>query len=334
MTAAGDGTVAARTGDTLLTVVAPVFNEEDIVDELVERLQAASRQASTRFELVLVNDGSRDNTLARLLVLTRTVPELRVINLQRNFGHMAAITAGLARARGDAVVVLDGDLQDPPELIPEFVAKWKEGADVVYGLRTRRHEALNRRLQARLFYLILARFSSTPIPRSTGTYGLLDRQVLATLNLLPERSRFFAGLRAWVGGKQVSVEYDRPERPHGKSRVGYAGQWALALTAFTAFSKAPLRLASLFSVVMGLGLFAVGVSAILIKLLTGLQPPPGWATFATLLGIVGFAQSMVLAVLAEYVSVIFDEVKLRPLFLIREEFAHGEVVAEAGRSDS
>lgn len=322
--------IGTRGADPLVSVVVPLYNEEDLVAELVERLRAACQAAGVRHELVVVNDGSRDTTLARLVALSRELPELRVINLQRNFGHMGAISAGLDCARGDAIVVLDGDLQDPPELIPEFINRWRDGADVVYGLRTRRHEPLNRRVLARLFYVILAKFSNTPIPRSTGTYGLLDRSVVTTLSLLPERSRFFAGLRAWAGGEQVAVEYDRPARPRGKSRVGYAGQFALALTAFTSFSRTPLRLASLMSLVIGLGLFAVGVVAIIIKLLTHLSPPPGWATFATLIGIMGFAQSVVLAVLAEYVGVIFDEIKGRPTFLVRQEFSNGEIVPGGG----
>jgi len=283
------------------------------------------------FEIVLVNDGSRDGTLARAISLSENLPELRVVNLQRNFGHMAAVSAGLSVATGDAIVLLDGDLQDPPELIPDFVERWREGADVVYGLRTRRHEPLNRRIFAKLFYVILARFSETPIPKSVGTCGLLDRNVLTVVNALPERSRFFAGLRAWTGGRQVAVEYDRPNRPKGKSHVGWSGQFALAITAFTSFSKSPLRIASIVSLVVGLGLFLIGVVAVFIKLFTDLSTP-GWATFASLIGIMGFVQSAVLAVLAEYVGVIFDEVKGRPTFLIREEFARGRRV-EPGRVD-
>jgi glycosyltransferase involved in cell wall biosynthesis len=312
--------------DALLSVVTPVFNEEDVVGELVGRLVAACELAGLRYELVVVNDGSGDATLSRLVELSRSTPSLRVVNLERNFGHMAALSAGLDRSRGDAIVVLDGDLQDPPELIPTMVEHWRQGADVVYGLRTRRHEALNRRVLARLFYLLLARFSSTPIPRSTGTFGLLDRRALATMSALPERSRFFAGLRAWVGGRQVAVEYDRPARRKGKSRVGYAGQFALAVTAFTSFSRTPLRLASLLSLVCGLGMFVVGVVAIILKLATHLSLPPGWATFCTLIGIMGFAQSVVLAALSEYVGVMFEELKGRPAFLVREEFAGGTPV--------
>jgi dolichol-phosphate mannosyltransferase len=325
-----DGAPERRDGR--LSVVVPVYNEEDLVDELISRLAAACRQTNMPFEIILVNDGSKDTTLARAIGLSEGNAELRVINLQRNFGHMAAISAGLSVAGGHAIVLLDGDLQDPPELIPEFVDRWREGADVVYGLRTRRREPLNRRVLARMFYVILARFSDTPIPKSVGTCGLLDRSALAIVNALPERSRFFAGLRAWTGGSQVAVEYDRPERPKGKSRVGYAGQFALAITAFTSFSKTPLRLASLVSLVVGFGLFLVGVVAVAIRIFTDLSTP-GWATFASLIGIMGLVQSAVLAVLAEYVGVIFDEVKGRPPFLIREEFARGRRI-ESGRVES
>ncbi len=318
---------AARAGPRLLSVVVPVCNESDLVGELIQRLATACvRSGATNFELVVVNDGSRDDTLAQLITLSATVTQLRALDLRRNFGHMPALSAGLEASRGDAVVVLDGDLQDPPELIPELVDRWREGADVVVALRTGRDEGFGHRLVLGVFYGLLSRAADHPIPRSAGTYGLMDRRAVDIINALPERSRFFAGLRAWVGGPQAQVGYRRSARPRGRSRVGLLGQLGLAVRAFTSFSKTPLRIATLFSLCVGLGLFALGVAAFAIRLFTN-RATPGWATFTTLIGVMGMAQSLVLAVLAEYVGVIFEEVKGRPSFVVRNEFVGGEVVA-------
>jgi glycosyltransferase involved in cell wall biosynthesis len=313
----------------LLSVVAPVFNEADGVQELVNRLNATCAKIGAKFELVIVNDGSRDETLPRLIALSETTPELRVVDLFRNYGTMSALSAGIVLARGDAVVVIDGDLQDPPEVIPELMDKWKEGADVVYGLRTNRHGGAVRRLGQRLFYWLL-KASRTSIPENVGTFGVMDRRVVDVLNAMPERSRFFAGLRWWVGGRQAYVVYERQERGHGRSQVSVLWLIALAQTALTSFSKVPLRLASILSLVCGLVLFTVGVAAILIRLFTPLGIP-GWATYTTLIGLMGFVQSIVLAVIAEYVGIIFDEVKGRPLYVVRSEFRSGAVVAPESR---
>ncbi|MBI3616117.1 MAG: glycosyltransferase family 2 protein [Candidatus Omnitrophica bacterium] len=309
----------------VLSVVVPVFNEQDSVGELAQRVIEACRPLKEPFELVVVNDGSQDDTLWRLIELSRTVPEIRIIDLFRNFGHMPALSAGIRLAGGEAVVVMDGDLQDPPELIPKFFSRWKEGADVVYGLRTERRESFLRRRATSFFYWLLSKITETRIPEQVGTFCLMDRRVAEILNSLPERDRYFAGLRAWVGGKQSFVTYVRLTRSHGRSRVGTKGLLRLARTALISFSKAPLRYASLLSLACGLALFLVGLVAITIRLFTNLAIP-GWATFTTLLGMMGFVQSIVLAVIAEYIAVIFDELKARPLFLIRQQYTHGEPI--------
>jgi glycosyltransferase involved in cell wall biosynthesis len=324
------GTPNSKRALTLLSVVAPVLNEADGVDELVTRLKESCSKAAASYELIVVNDGSRDSTLPRLIALSEATPELRVVDLFRNYGPMAALAAGIAMARGDAVVVMDGDLQDPPELIPELVDSWRSGADVVYGLRTKGHGGVARRVGTSFFYWLL-KASRTSIPQNVGTFGVMDRRVVDVLNAMPERSRFFAGLRWWVGGRQAFVTYTRSERVHGRSRVSVLSLLALAETALTSFSKVPLRLASILSLVCGLALFVVGVTAILIRVFTPLGIP-GWATYTTLIGMMGFVQSVVLAVIAEYVGIIFDEVKARPLFVVRSEFRSGEPVLLA-RSD-
>ena len=317
----------------LLSMVAPVYNEVAIVEELVTRLAAAGAAAECPFEIVIVNDGSTDGTLARLVALSRSVPQLRVLDLARNFGHMPALDAGVRGARGDVVVVLDGDLQDPPELIPEMLERWREGLDVVYGLRTARGESLPRRLANAAFYRLLSRLADTEIPQQVGTFGLMDRWVVDALIAMPERSRFFAGLRAWVGGATGSVEYERPDRRDDRSRVGLGGLVQLARTALISFSKVPLRAAAGLSALAGFVLFCVGVSAIVIRLATDLAIP-GWATSTTMIGMMGFVQGLALAMIAEYVAVIFDEIKARPLGLVRHEFRGGSRAVSPGPDPS
>jgi len=313
-----------------LSVVAPLFNEERIVPELVRRITESCRKLGEPFEILMIDDGSRDGTLLELAALSRGIPELRVVSLFRNFGHMSALSAGILLAKGGAVLVMDGDLQDPPELIPQFYSEWQGGADVVYGLRIARSERLAVRWATSLFYFTLGKLADTPIPKQAGTFCLMDRVVVDFLQAMPERNRFFAGLRAWIGGKQSFVKYERPERPHGRSQVGMRGLFRLARTALISFSKVPLRYASLLSLFWGLVLFLVGSIAIGIRIFTNLAIP-GWATYTTLLGMTGFIQSLVLAALSEYVAVIFDEVKNRPLFLVREEIVQGKSVHSSRR---
>ena len=316
-----------KTAPPVLSVVVPLFNEEELVEELIARIMESCRRLEVPFEVIAVNDGSRDGTLRHLVFLSRRHPQLRVADLARNYGHMPALSAGTALVRGQAVITLDGDLQDPPELIPKLFSRWKEGAEIVYALRTAREEPLWQRAGTRLFYWLLNRISETPIPQQVGTFGLMDRKVSDLLNRLPERDRYFTGLRTWVGGKEAFVPYERPDRSLGRSRVGPWGLFRLARTALISFSKVPLRYASMLSLAFGLVLFLTGLAAILIRLFTDLAIP-GWATFTTLLGMMGFVQSLVLAILAEYVAVIFDEVKGRPLYVVRQEFAGGEPTPE------
>jgi polyisoprenyl-phosphate glycosyltransferase len=309
----------------VLSVVAPLYNEEEIVPELVRRVEESCRRLNVPFEIVLVDDGSKDSTLARLTSLSRTIPELRVASLFRNFGHMPALSAGIALARGEAVVVMDGDLQDPPELIPDFYGKWRAGADVVHGLRTGRKEGFPLRQLTAIFHRLLGRLAEISIPRQVGTFCLMDRAVVDVLNAMPERSRYFAGLRAWVGGREDSVSYERQHRAGGTSRVGMRGLFRLGRMALVSFSKVPLRYASIFSLACGFVLFLVGSVAMAIRIFTSLAIP-GWATYTTLIGMMGFVQSIVLAAISEYLAVIFDEIKARPLFLVREEIVQGKAV--------
>ena len=312
--------------DTLeLSVVAPLFNEEEAVAELVRRIVEACRPLEVPYELVVVDDGSQDRTLERLVQQSRVHPELRVIRLSRNFGPMAAVQAGVAAARGAAVVTIDGDLQDPPELIPKLFAQWKEGADVVVAQRVAREEGWLQKTGTRLFYWLLDRMAEAPVPKQAGIFGLMDRRVADVVRRMPERQRFFAGLRAWAGGRQAVVLYNRQSRDYGESKMGTGRLFRLARMALVSFSKTPLRLASLASLVFSLLLLSIGLTALMIRLFTNLATP-GWATFTTLLGMIGSVQSVLLAILSEYVAVLFDEVKGRPLYVVQEEFAQGRAV--------
>ncbi|OGJ55158.1 hypothetical protein A3D11_03750 [Candidatus Peribacteria bacterium RIFCSPHIGHO2_02_FULL_49_16] len=310
----------------VISVVFPLFNEEKSVYELIGRTVTACKATGACFEIVTVNDGSTDGTYERLVALSKMHPEMRIIDLFRNVGHMAALTAGIHCAKGKAVVIMDGDLQDPPELIPRLFMQWQSGAEVVYGERTHRGEGRFQRAFSNLFYWLLSAMSDAPIPRQAGTFCLLDRRIADMLNACPERQRFFAGLRAYVGGRSISVSYNRPGRKYGASRVGWRGLLRLARTALVSFSKVPLRYASLFSLLSAFILFFTGVTAIVIRLFTDLAIP-GWATFTALIGFVGFVQSAVLAIMAEYIAVIFDETKARPLYGIRSEVCDGHLVA-------
>ena len=309
----------------VLSVVAPLYNEEETVGDLVRRIGRACHSLKVGYEILVVNDGSRDSSMERLIRLSREIPELRVLQLSRNFGPMAALHAGLFHARGRAVVTIDGDLQDPPELIPQLFARWAEGARVVYAVRADREEPLLQRLGTDLFYRILHRATNRLVPRQAGIFGLVDRRVVEVMKKMPERQRFFAGLRAWAGGSQATIEYERLPRLHGESKMGLRRLFRLARLALVSFSDIPLRWASMLSLSFSLLLFGIGLYSILIRLLTNLAIP-GWATTTTLLGMVGSFQALVLAILSEYVAVLFDEIKGRPLYVVEEEFVRGEPV--------
>jgi len=306
-----------------ISVVAPVFNEEAGVNELVERVAKSCSDARENFEIIIVNDGSRDATLGRLIEASRSIPGLRVINLYRNFGPMAAVSAGISAARGNAVITIDGDMQDPPELIPKMVKLWRDGADVVYCERIERAENFVVRTLISAFYWLFERLSDTDIPKQAGTFGLMDRRVVDILVAMPERHRYLAGLRSWIGGRQEKLEYTREVRKFGTTQQGLRGLFSHARLGVVSFSKVPLRLASILSLLTSVMLLGVSLFAVAVRVGTDLAIP-GWATYTALIGGMGFVQSLVLGVIAEYLGAIFDEVKARPVFLAKEEFVNGE----------
>lgn len=306
-----------RQGRTLSLVI-PMHNEVEGLDLLFGRLDSATAGLGVAVEIVCVDDGSRDDTLAALRTRAETDPRLRVVALTRNFGKEAALTAGLEAARGDMVVPLDADLQDPPELIAEFLTLWEQGYDVVYGVRTdRSSDSFAKRQTANLFYRLFNGLSDYPIPDSAGDFRLMDRQVVEALRGLPERNRFMKGLFSWVGFRQVGVPYARPARAAGISRWSYGKLIRFALDGLTAFTTAPLRVWTGVGVAAALVAAVSGVFLIGRVLLVG-RDVPGYASLMVVILFAFALQMIALGILGEYVGRMYQEVKQRPTYLVRE----------------
>ena len=300
-----------------LSIVAPMYNEEKNLSELFTRLTETLNQIGMTYEIICINDGSKDNTLKKVLEFSRQNSYTKVIDLSRNFGKEIALSAGIDYSRGDAVIPIDSDLQDPPELIIQLVAKWKEGFDVVYATRTsRRGESWLKRFTADQFYRIVGKVGEISIPENTGDFRLLDRKVVEALKRLPERSRFMKGLFAWVGFSQTSVYFERPPRHKGITSWNYWKLWNFALDGITSFSTLPLKLWTYIG--CGISSFAFFYAVILIvrTLLVGIDVP-GYASLMVVTLFLGGINLLVLGVIGEYLSRIFIEVKQRPLYLVR-----------------
>ncbi len=304
-----------------LSVVAPCYNEEAGLPEFVRRLKAVCTQLGCAHEIVLVNDGSRDRTLAVALDLALQDPVIRVVNLLRNFGHQAAVTAGLDVARGDVVVLIDCDLQDPPEIIIEMVAAWKNGADVAYGQRrTRDGETVFKLYTAKLFYRLLKLMTQSDIPSDTGDFRLMDRRVVEVLRSMREHHRFIRGMVSWVGGRQVAVPYDRKPRFAGETKYPLRKMLSFALDAITSFSVVPLRLVTYLALtIIALAMMAT-VTVFVLKLVNPGYFIPGFA--ATLLTIIFFGgiQLLALGVIGEYLGRMYEAVKARPIYIVKDIF--------------
>jgi dolichol-phosphate mannosyltransferase len=319
--------VAVRRGaDATLSVVVPLFNEAENLGELLRRIRAvvdALPVPPRAWELICVDDGSRDGTLALLLAAADDDPRLRVLSLSRNFGHQIAATAGLDAARGDAVVLMDGELQDPPELIAQFLAKFREGYDVVYATRRRRAgESRFKLVTASIFYRTIRRLTNVSIPVDTGDFRLMSRRVVAALRDSRERHRFIRGLVSWVGFKQTGVEYDRAERFSGDSKYPFSKMFKFAIDGITAFSEIPLRIATWFGFIVSIVGFVVALIEIGIRVFTGYNLPGYTSTIFAIL-FLGGVQLITIGILGEYVGRIYDEIKGRPLYLVAENVGSG-----------
>ena len=306
----------SRAGKTL-SLVAPMHDEAASLDAFFTRLEGSVGLLGLALEIICVDDGSRDDTFAALAARARTDPRLRLIGLSRNFGKEAALTAGLDAATGDLVVPLDADLQDPPELIGEFVALWEQGYDVVYGVRAdRTSDTAFKRLSAGLFYRLFNRLSDHPIPGDAGDFRLMDRQVVDALKQLPERNRFMKGLFAWVGFRQVGVSYVRPARTAGQTSLNAPKLWRLALDGMTAFTTVPLKIWTTLGAVAAVVALA-GAAAIIVRVLVVGREVPGYASLMVVVLFAFALQMIALGVLGEYIGRMYQEVKGRPVYLVK-----------------
>ncbi|HXT77937.1 MAG TPA: glycosyltransferase family 2 protein [Acetobacteraceae bacterium] len=299
-----------------LSVVAPCFNEESCLPEFHRRTEAAARVvAGDDFEIVLVNDGSRDTTWDVMQRLADSDPHVTAINLSRNYGHQLALTAGLQVCRGERILIIDADLQDPPELVGEMMQQMDEGADVVYGRRRQRDgETRFKRWSAQVFYRVLRRMIDVDIPADTGDFRLVTRRVLDELNALPEHFRFIRGLVSWIGFRQVPLDYDRDARFAGETHYPLLKMLRFAVDAVTGFSVLPLRTASCLGVVLGAGSLLMLIYTLGSWILG--RTVDGWTSVTTIVLIIGSVQLMTLGVIGEYLGRLYLEVKRRPLFII------------------
>ena len=303
---------------TLVSVVVPCFNEGDNLNELYDRIRAVMDGVSEDWQLVCVNDGSLDNTLDQLITLHHRDSRVAVVDLSRNFGKEIALTAGLKFAEGVAVIPIDADLQDPPELIPELLAKWREGYDVVNAARIAREgETWFKKITAHIFYQIMNRMSPMPIPQDVGDFRLISRKALDVLNEMPERRRFMKGLFAWVGFPTATVFYRREPRFCGKTSWNYWRLWNLAIEGITSFSNLPLRVASYFGLVVSLFAFLYAIWLIVDTLSFG-NPVRGYPSLMVAILFLSGVQLIALGVIGEYLGRIYEESKSRPLFVVRQ----------------
>lgn len=300
----------------VFSVVAPVYNEEETVPHFYQRVVSVMESLGEPFEIVLVNDGSRDGSNRVMAEIQQRDPRVRVVEFSRNFGHQIAISAGLDYARGQCVVIIDSDLQDPPEVIPEMIERWRAGAEVVYAQRAKRvGETRFKLFTASIFYRLITRLTAVDIPRDTGDFRLLDRRVVDSLVAMREHHRFMRGLSAWVGFRQEAVLYDRRERFAGTTKYPFHKMLRFSIDAITSFSHVPLQLATTFGFVLaGISLLGILI-AVILRIMHGAIV--GQATTLILVLFMGGIQLIFLGVIGEYLGRIYDEVRARPLYIVR-----------------
>lgn len=307
----------------MISVVIPLFNEEENIPQLSRRLNEATKNWKDDVEVVLVNDGSSDRTEVMLNEIALADEKYRIIHFSRNFGHQPAISAGIKHAKGDAIIIMDGDLQDPPEILEDFIAKWKEGYDVVYAIRTKRKEGFFKKVAYSIFYRILHAISDIDIPLDSGDFCLMDRKVVDAMNnQMPEHLRFVRGLRAYAGFKQIGLSYERHERAAGEVKFTFTKLVQLALDGLFGFSIFPLRMATYFGFLVAIPSFLAGIFFIVHRIfdfkLLGYSPQdtPGIATLAVAIFFLSGVMLIILGIIGEYIGRIYIEVKKRPFYIV------------------
>jgi dolichol-phosphate mannosyltransferase len=322
-TATADGERAAARCGIVLSIVGPVFNEEAGITAFHERLQAVRRELAVPSEVVYVNDGSTDGTLAILQRFHAEDPSVRVVSFSRNFGHQVAISAGIELARGDAVVCMDTDLQDQPEVIPALVEKWRDGAQLVAAVRRQRAgEPRWRLIASRSFYRLVRRMTRLDIKFDAGDFRLMDRKIVDVLNAMPENDRFVRGMTAWVGFRQDTVEYDRDVRFAGESKYPFSKSLRLAVAAITSFSFVPLQLAGAFGFLLSL-LCVLALPVIIAARLLGVSGLGNQTTILVVVLFLSGVQLFFMGVFGEYLGRVYQELKRRPLFVVRSDTGPG-----------
>ncbi len=323
-----------KTENDLISIIAPVFNEETVLEAFYQQLSSTLAGINARFEIIFIDDSSNDNSLKLLYEFQQSDPRVAVIELSRNFGKEIALTAGLDHSHGDAVIIIDTDLQDPPELIPDFIREWKNGYDVVYAQRTsRRGDSWFKKVTAHQFYRLIKRVSNTDIPEDTGDFRLLSRRAVDAISQLRERHRFMKGMFAWIGYPQKAIPYQRQPRHAGQTKWNYWKLWNFALEGITSFSTAPLRLATYFGLLVAFGAFVYGGYIIYDTLVWG-NPVPGYPSLMVVILFLGGIQLIGIGIIGEYLGRLFYESKQRPLYLIKsyQPSADSAARAEATRS--
>lgn len=301
-----------------LSLIVPVYNEEKVIDEFYKRSIKVLESLKMDYEIIFINDGSNDKTLEKLIELRNVDNGIAIVDLSRNFGKEVAMTSGIDYAKGDAVVIIDSDLQDPPELIPEFVRYWLEGYDVVYAKRiSRAGETALKKLTAHLFYRTINKISRVAIPEDTGDFRLLSRRAVNAIKEFPERSRFMKGLFSWIGFSQKEVVYNRDSRFSGTSKWGYWNLWNFALEGITSFTVAPLKLSTYVGILTAILAMIYGLFIIIRTLIYG-DPVAGYPTLISIIILIGGIQLVALGIIGEYLGRMFEETKNRPLYFVKK----------------
>jgi dolichol-phosphate mannosyltransferase len=299
------------------SVIIPIYNEQEIIPELYHRLTKTLTALESDYEIICVDDGSQDRSYAMIKELSESDSHIKLLSFSRNFGHQAAVTAGLNFATGEAVIVMDGDLQDPPELIPQLAEKWRNGYDVVYAIRKARKEGFFKKACYKAFYRVLSAMSEIDIPLDSGDFCLMSKKVVVRLNQLPERNRFIRGLRSWVGFAQIGIEYERDKRFAGKEKYTFRKLMTLALDGIFSFSKMPLRMASILGFSISIVSFLFIFQTLIEKLFFDISPQ-GWTSTVIIISFFGGIQLIMIGLVGEYLVRIYDEVKQRPVYILKD----------------